>query len=654
MSAAGGVGLPFTAGQALQQGQVPTGSTVVADIANFQFVIKNRWPDGSAKFAIMSGSTDLAANTWKSIGLSVSASAAVSAAAVSTANLAATGVTASVQYGSYGTAAWNAGDWGAPVQTWVSGPEMSAFTYRKPLGSDAHLVAWLEVRAYKGGRVEVMPWIENGYLRVAGSTAKSGTATFTLGGTQRFSQSLNLLNHQRAVLASGSTLTHWYGGDPQVTPRHNTAYLIGTKMVPNYRGVTPAGSALFNQLASSYTPLGQADYETDMSGTGYAAGIGLLPLWDASYFSSGGDPRSLKAVLINAYAAGRYGIHYRDETTNRPLAFSSYPGLVMGDGSNVNNVGSASGTGEFTPAASGANPPLYDSPHHPSMGYTAYMLTGWNYFLEELQFLATANFLKQGNSTRGGSKGIFQSQAGSNIPRGAAWGIRSLAQAADVTPDADALHTEFVNSLNENVLHYHGRYVATPNNPLGVVQPYDHLNDATAGNPWQAHIWQDDFVTMSFGYLKDQQLISAANQTKFDQFLAWKYKAIVGRMDTGLSGTFNYRRAVGYSMFFAPRNDANWDSGVGPWYANWGAAASAMGIEGADGGTSLLGSSGSDPGSMEYGYWGNIQPALSYAVDHGAAGAAAAWDRLTSASNYATNASHFNDIPIWGVMPRTR
>ena len=156
--------MPFTAGQALQQGQVPSGSTVVADVANFQFVIKNRWPDGSAKFAIMSGSTDLTANSWKSIGLSVSASAAVSAGAVSTANLAATGVTASVQYGSYGTATWNAGDWGAPAQTWVSGPEMSAFTYRKPLGSDAHLVAWLEVRAYKGGRVEVMPWVENGYL----------------------------------------------------------------------------------------------------------------------------------------------------------------------------------------------------------------------------------------------------------------------------------------------------------------------------------------------------------------------------------------------------------------------------------------------------------------------------------------------------------
>jgi hypothetical protein len=215
---------------------VPQGSVLVADSGSMQFVVKNRWPDGSAKFAILSGRTDLTANAWKSIGLSV-ASAPAPAPALSTADLAATWLTASVQFGSFGTANWNAGDWAAPVQTWTSGPLMSSFTYRKPIGSDAHLVAWLEVRAYKGGRVEVLPWIENGYLQVAGPTSKVGTASVSIGGTQRFSQSLSLLNHQRAVLASGSTLTHWYGGsDPQVTPRHSAAYL----MAPSWCRTTAA------------------------------------------------------------------------------------------------------------------------------------------------------------------------------------------------------------------------------------------------------------------------------------------------------------------------------------------------------------------------------------------------------------------------------
>src|SRR5436305_2330739 len=102
LSATGGTALPFTVGQALPQGQVPAGSALVADIPNFQFVAKNRWPDGSAKFAILSGRADLTANTWKTIGLSVGSPPA--AAAISTADLAATGVTASVQFGSFGTA----------------------------------------------------------------------------------------------------------------------------------------------------------------------------------------------------------------------------------------------------------------------------------------------------------------------------------------------------------------------------------------------------------------------------------------------------------------------------------------------------------------------------------------------------------------------
>ena len=298
-STVGGAQMPYTVGQALIQGQVPSGSAVVADVGNFQFVVKNRWPDGSAKFAILSGRADLTANSWKSIGLSV-ASAPAAGTAVSTADLKATGVSASVQYGSFGTASWSAGDWDTPAQSWVSGPEMSAYTYRKPIGGDAHLVAWLEVRAYKGGRVEVLPWIENGYLKVAGPSAKSGTASFSLGGSERFSQSLNLLNHQRAVLASGTTLTHWYGGvDPQVTPRHNAAYLMGTKLVPNYRGNTSASSSLFAGLVTSYTPLAQANFQTNMPDAGYDLAIGLLPEWDVSYLTSGGDPRSYRAVLIN-------------------------------------------------------------------------------------------------------------------------------------------------------------------------------------------------------------------------------------------------------------------------------------------------------------------------------------------------------------------
>ena len=643
-SATGGTALPFTFGQALQQGQVPTGSSLVADVPAFQFVVKNRWPDGSAKFAILSGRADMTANTWKTIGLSVAATPAPTPT-VSTADLAATGVTASVNFGSFGTATWNAGDWGSPVQTWVAGPEMSAFTYRKPIGSDAHLVAWLEVRAYRGGRVEVMPWIENGYLKVASPTSKAATATFTLGGTQRFSQALTLLNHQRAVLASGTTLTHWVGGDPQVTPRHDTAYLMSTRLVPNYRGVTTASSPVFSRIATSYTPLAQADNRVDMGDTGYSPSIGLLPEWDVAYLTSGGDPRAYRAVLINGYAAGRYGIHYRDETTNRPLQFSRYPNLVMSPGSGVAFIGSSS-IDSYTPAPSGSTAPTYDSPHHPSWGYFAYLLTGWNYYLEESQLVATANFLKQNDTTRQLGKGVFESASGTNTTRGAAWAIRTLIQAAAITPDDDALRNEFVTSVTENINYYHGRYVAIPTNPLGLVQTYDHY---TSTDPWQSSVWMDDFFTASFGYLKDLQVYNTAAQTKLDQFLAWKYRSIVGRLGGSGDTEYSYRYAAQYILPYAPSNSANWSTGAGPWYADWGQVARAMGLANSGNLGDSLVSGYPDEATA---YWGNLMPAIAYAVDHGAAGASTAWNRIVSASNFPTQAAAYNDNPVWGVKPR--
>ncbi len=644
-SATGGASVPFTVGQPLRRGDVPRGSVLTASLPGFQCVTKNRWPDGSAKFAVLSGTANLGANAPQGIKLSVAAAPAEQAP-ISTANLKATGIAASVKFPPFGTAGWTGADWDQPAQTLIAGPQMSSWVYRKPIGQDPHLVAWLEVRAYRSGAVEVLPWLENGYLNVPGPTEKAGTATFSLGGRDRFSEPLKLLNHQRAVLARGTTLTHWLGTDPQVTPRHDTAYAMATRLVPNYRGVTPANSALFKRLHDSYTPLMQGGFPGAMGTAGYSESIGLLPEWEAAFFTTGGDPRAWRSVIINGYAAGRYGIHYRDETTQRPLKFSTYPHLVMGGGSGVSDVG-ASTKNSYTPAASGAQPPRFATSHHPSMGYAAYLLTGWNYFAEESQFLATANFLKQNDSTRHQGTGVLESITGSNTTRGAAWAIRSLAQAATIAPDDDPLHSELVDSLSANIAYYHGRYIAIPNNPLGLVQPY---SDYAAGDPWSSAPWMDDFFTAAFGYAKELAVHSEAVQSKLDEFLAWKYRSVVGRLGGSGDRDFSYRYAAQYTVLYSPSAKADWLTGKGPWYANWGEVARAMNLPTSGNPGEALASGYPTEAT---GYWGNLMPALSYAVDHGAAGATDAWRRVTSASNFPSQANAYHHDPVWGVQPRS-
>jgi hypothetical protein len=284
------------------------------------------------------------------------------------------------------------------------------------------------------------------------------------------------------------------------------------------------------------------------------------------------------------------------------------------------------------------------------MGFMAHLLTGWQWFLEENQFLATANFLKLTDTTRKFSQGVFESSAGTSIPRGAAWGIRSLVQAATLTPDDDPLRAQFVASVDANINHYHAKYIAQANNPLGLVEPYDHYNGNVADQPWQSSPWMDDFVTAAFGYLKDTAAWTTTQQTKLDAFLAWKYRAVVGRLGgSATDKAIAYTQGAQYTVYFAPRNDANFATGAGPWYADWGQVATAMGLPtSAAAGAPLASGYPTEP----TGYWGNLMPALSYAVDHGATGAAAAFARVSAASNFPTLAAGFNDNPVWGVKPR--
>jgi hypothetical protein len=282
------------------------------------------------------------------------------------------------------------------------------------------------------------------------------------------------------------------------------------------------------------------------------------------------------------------------------------------------------------------------------MGYTAYLLTGWNYYLEETQLLATLNFLKNGDGPRQGTQGVMETSVGANITRGAAWAIRTLAQAATITPDGDGLRTEFVSSLTSNINHYYGRYVQTANNPLGMVQPYDHY---TTTDPWSTSVWMDDFFTGTFGYLRDLQAYDPAAQSNLDAFLAWKYRAIVGRLGGSGVDQYSFCFAGQYTLNVAPSNSADYTNGTGPWYPSWGAVARSMALA-TTGNTGDALQTGYP--AIATGYWGNLMPAISYAVDQGAVGASDGWNRIVSASNFPQQVLDYNDNPVWGVKPRTQ
>jgi hypothetical protein len=647
-SAVAGASLPFSLGHAFKKGEVPAGARVIGTISDLQVAWKNTWPDGSLKFAIISGRASLSAGVPLTVSLSIGAGSTVPL--LTPENLRVTGVTASIGAGAFGTASWTAADWATPFMTWINGPFMSSWVYRKAIGSDPHLVAWMEVRLYRGGAVEILPWIENGYLNVANPSNKNALFTFTMGGTSRFNATVDLPNHCRTVLTSGTSFSHWLSNTPAVTPNHDKAYLQATGLVPTYRGNISASATAWTSLAKAYTPLQQGNYANAMGMGGYQVAIGLLPEWDVLYLA-GNDPRAYAGVIFNAYSAGRFGIHYRDESTLRPLRFSSYPNLVVNGSANagLSNTG-ASSRETYTPNPAGTAPAVWDLPHHPSLGFTAYLLTGRFYFMEEVQFTATINYLLNTDVTRKFSAGVFQTAAGANTTRGAGWALRTLAQAACVTPDDDPLRAEFAMSMAANVDFYHTMYIAQPNNPHGFVMPYSNYTDGSG--KYSEAAWMQDFFTAAVGYAIDLDPgMSSTSNTKLAAFFAWKAQSIIGRLGGNAPTDFLYRDAGQYIVAVAPSNTPNFANGTGPWYKSWGeiyAATTGAANAGVDG--PLRG--GNFPEATSY--WGNLQPAIAYAVHHNVPGAMAAYTRMISASNWSALVNDFSLSPVWGVLPNMR
>lgn len=640
---------PFCLGYAFQRGDVPAGTTVLADAGVLQVTPKNLWPDGSLKFAILAGAVDLGADVPLTLNLSVGAPPAPGTA-LGTANLKRTGVVAEIVADGIGKAHWAGTDWDTPFATWVAGPQMSSWIYRRPIGTDPHLVGWLEVRLWASGAVEVLPWVENGYLRVAAPANKLARYGFTLGTTERFSATIDLKHHQRTALISGSALSYWLDTDPALIVAHNKQYLQASELVPTYQARVDPAAPVVKALAATYQPLqaGNFTYDQDaMPSSGYQDPIGLLPQHDVLYLTCDA-PEAYGAVVRNGFSAGRWGIHYRDETTNRPLRFSSYPNLNIGPGQGFKDTGGSTRS-QYTPVPTGGNPPQWDVAHSPSVGYLAYLVTGRWYFMEEVQFATTANYLGNGdnNVLRTGSRGLVQSCPGAWQTRACAWDWRARVQALAVTPDDDAaLRAELVASVEANIEHFHGRYVAQANNPFGWIKPGESYDGTLRlGSPWQ-----QDFVTAAFGYSVALGLpISAAASTKLGAFFQWKARSAVMRL--GQKDGFWYVNAVPYTVVISPAAKPDYDSGAGPWYktdaevyaATYATAPAWLGkTEGTLAGEFMPG---------ERAMWGNLMPAIAYAVRHNVPGALEAYNRIRGATNWGALRDAFNQRPVWAVQP---
>lgn len=633
---------PFAFGHPFRPGDVPRGQ----ELAGLQLSALSHWPDGSVRFGVVAGDADFGPSVRS---FDLKAAAPTSEPALLTSHLRATGLVVEVTAAAIGTAAWQGADWDAPDRVWLTGSRMSSWLYRRSLAVGTHLVAWIEVRLWAGGQVEILPWIENGYVLLPGAVSRKAKFALAVDGAVRFEREVDLPSRCRTPLVDGSRLSHWRSDDHLVEVRHDALYLMSTGVVPFYG--QPVPDTAIPTRPASFVPLELGQYSPSMGTGGYHPSIGLLPSWDALILTNQTSAAPWYEIQRQAYRAGRFGIHFRDERTQRPARLSDWSTAVFGRGTNIGDVGSTDGV--YSSAGSGTPPARFQTSHHPSMGFMAALLTGRCYHVETVQFVAAINSLLQSPQYRGGGSGALRPNTFIQ-PRGFAWALRTLAQAVVVTPDDDPLRNEFTLQIRATVLTNHARYVARQNNPQGFMETnLPGMSDYSQGaDPYHAGVWMLDFCTAAVGYLIDCVGGLGPDDAALTAWFHWMARSVVGRFGGEGPEQYLYRDAAQYTLATAPKDGSDWNGG-GPWYRTWGdvwaATVDRSRLAKVIGDGSLREGFIGNVGS----YWANLTPALAYAVRHEVADARQAWLTFTSAPNFATGvAATFRLSPEWGVYPR--
>lgn len=663
--------VPFTFGQVFAAGQLAPNEGLVTKLADgsvvrLQLDVKATHADGSVRHAVISGVLPtLAANQTQKLDLAKST--ASDAGTATTQSLLAAGlnstVTITVDNVKYTASLADALASGTATK-WLSGNIASEWFVNAPLKNAAGavhpmLTARFGVRWYSGlnkqARVEVI--VENDKTFAASARNYTYDVKVDVGGRTTYNK--NGLNHYHH--ARWHQYAWWEAGQqPSINIQHNTAYLIATKAVSNYDQSITIPENILAGMANSVGAgnTGPMTIGTTVAYMGMAGGrgdIGPLPEWSVNYLLSQ-DKRAKDVMMANADGSGSWSMHYRDENTDYPVRTDNERNARISTHPNLASTGPL--PVPRCVADHACDTPNTDDPaHEPSLVYLPYLVTGDYYYLEELQFWAAVNPL----ATDPGYNGVGQGLLRWHQVRGQAWSMRTLGEAAYITPDSNPMKGYFTKQLDNNLNFYSQTYVTGNPNNLGM---YDGSGEGSAPISGAAP-WQDDFFTWSFSYLTELGFDKAR------PIAQWKAKFPVGRMT---ADGFCYILAAHYAFPFIRDNsgkiynnfrdlyNGNFDRDRIP-TDGWELVTLTSGVmfnqlpcasQAQADYLSAINGYGWELGRMvgysdsTIGYLSNMQPALAAAVNVGVPNAAAAWARFQARKvkpDYSKN-------PQWNIIPR--
>lgn len=501
-------------GQGFARGDVPSGETLQAEVAGvsapLQVARESTWPDGSLRYAVLAVvSGDFSASQSKSLAIQTGGSGP-SGSNITLSDLPNDATEyAELTLGAETITAnrTNLLAAGGELEQIFTGPHCAQWIYRPQYSSVPRVRAAFHITAFRtagSGTVDSIEWSGgNECVDIRIDEADHGTVSSRL---HRFSVNGSTVYSETAVMYQ---YTRWHRWEslPDVHVIHDHDYLDTTGLVLPVRADFNVLSSALNwyqtETTAGYTPNDGINdtrgWRWDMSIGGADEGdIGPVPAWDQAYrvAAAGSDGAGWREqVWLRSEGGGRHQVHYYDEDNARPVQIGPGANQYTAGGLNP-DLGVSAFWGSF-PDAPWTGPGT-DVAHQPRFGYTQYLLFGRYFFLEEQQYW--------GAMCCGNGSGGYSSSTKYNLwcwdqTRAEAWGTLSVACAAVLAPDGDAMRTYFEAAMARNITEAWDENYApgqAGHSVTGaIVNEYPPERSSLLGQDRWIISWQSDFVNIA-------------------------------------------------------------------------------------------------------------------------------------------------------------
>jgi len=673
------VDYPLQFARAFVQGEIPNYAEIVLDggLVPTQCDVKNRWPDGSVKFAIL-------ATVVPSLPPDVPA-------IVQFANMTSSDNTPSDPPAGYdaqitltdpvggATAHASAREMlvAGKYSLWTSGPIAQTYLCGDRTNARVYDIGWSSHRAFHPWFVvTVWPGLGKVFTRFVGEIgnteameAQTYNLDLTVGGVGVYSQP-----NIKHLPATRWSRTAWWGGtpEPKVNLYHNVAYLAQTGLVPHYDPtvVIPSSTSeanYTNWLSISHAIGAAGLWQPWMPTTGGRKDIGLNPSFNVSALLSG-DYRDREVMLGQAELAGWWRRNIREGDATKANLGRTIHCHTRGTYGFLDT--------RFTPTAEDdvviinpgvANDWLSDIAHHPDPFSLPYLMTGDPYWLDSLEMWQGCNSLWGNPGYRNYN---HMTCYGDGQPRAMGWMYRTLFNAAALLPDTDPLRPTFELMVDEAIAKDEGQRHINSTEFSGSAQ---HVFGAspigTTGDGWSGYglppcrwwagaagyyatdpaYYNTAIAYSANGHWMNMFVIAALGRGRelgfpVDALLEWAAPHVIGQF-----GTPGYPPQL-VGQYVVP--DLKKAGAGATWFASWDEALT---------GWSAQKQSGRLNGEIEITYWGmgtnyynEARTALSFVVDQ--PGGENAWARCEETIAAKTEESGvpipWSTDPTWCCIPR--